>query len=144
MARTFSLVSLSFIIFISVAKADFLGLGDSDKKSRVLPLIEKFDSLQMKVGPAFEEEFNMMVKNLEHGVEEEKLYCSGELADADGKMLPQESKKICMRELKNHYLSAMEKVFELKKKYMDMVHAHQQEKMLEIHKKLKSEIEKKF
>ena len=142
MARSFSIILL-LAISIS-AKADFLGFGTAEGKSRITPLLEKLQNIPMKVDPAYEEEFNKAVKILESGIDEEKLYCSGELADSDGKVLTKDKKQICMRELKKNYIAAMDTVYELKKKYLQMVLVRQQDKLKEIHSKLKQDIEKNF
>lgn len=139
-----SLLVLS--LFISLhASADFLGfkIGD-DRKSKIPDLIEKLKDLKVEDSPAYEESFNQLVKSIENSIEEEKLFCSGETADANGKVLPKESKQLCFRELKTHYLEAMETIFDLKKKYLGLIHNRQIEKLSEIQKKLKADIEKSF
>lgn len=137
---------LSLLVFLSFsARADFFGFGGGDGyKSKIPELVEKLKSLDMKATPAYEEQFNLGVKSLENALEEEKLFCSGESADAQGRVLPKEQKQLCYRELKNRYLDAHDVIFSLKKKYLGIVHERQIEKLGEIQKKLKSDIEKSF
>ena len=126
-------------------QADFLGfkIGDSSK-SKIPDLIEKLNKLEVEDSPAYEEKFNLLVKNIENSMEEEKLFCSGEAADISGKVLPKESKQLCFRDLKTNYLEAMDTIFNLKKKYLALIHNRQIEKLSEIQKKLKADIEKSF
>lgn len=138
---------LSFFIFFAPdARPQFLGFGESgsELKSRVPDLVEQLKSQEMKTGPLYEELFNKGVVSIENAMEEEKLYCSGEAVDSTGKVLPADKKQLCMRELKKHYLEAMTSVYELKKKYLEMIHANQIEKMDEQHSALKVNIEKRF
>lgn len=142
MVRSLLILSL-FISF--QASADFLGFktGD-DRKSKIPDLIEKLKELKVEDSPAYEDNFNQLVKSIETSMEEEKLFCSGEVADSNGKVVPKESKQLCYRELKTHYLEAMETIFDLKKKYLGLIHNRQIEKLSEIQKKLKADIEKSF
>lgn len=138
---------LIFSLFISLsAHADIFDFGGEKgvKESKVPALIEKLKNLEMKDDPAYEEAFNQSVKAIENGVEEEKLYCSGEATDSAGKTLPPAQKQLCMRELKKHYLEATSTIFDLKKKYLGFVHQRQVEKLSDIQKKLKADIEKNF
>ena len=137
---------LILCLFISFhVQADFLGfkIGDSSR-SKIPDLIEKLNKLEVEDSPAYEEKFNLLVKSIENSMEEEKLFCSGETADASGKVLPKESKQLCFRELKTNYLEAMDTIFNLKKKYLGLIHNRQIEKLSEIQKKLKVDIEKSF
>lgn len=137
------LVCLLFFAF--TAHANLFDFGsDNGKESRIPALIEKLKGLEMKAEPAYDEAFNQHVKAIENSIEEEKLYCSGEAADSQGKILPAAQKPLCMRELKKHYLEAMDTIFDLKKKYLGIIHQKQVAKLGEIQKKLKSDIEKNF
>lgn len=139
----------SFLIILIVisfsAQADLFDFGsDAGKESRIPALIEKLKGLEIKDDPEFEETFNQHVKAIENGVEEEKLYCSGEATDSAGKTLPPAQKQLCMRELKKHYLEATSTIFDLKKKYLGVIHQRQIEKLTEIQKKQRADIEKNF
>jgi len=139
-----SLLIISLLISFS-AQADLFDFdSDGGKDSKVPTLVEKLKNLEMKDDPAFEQTFNLNVKAIENAVEEEKLYCSGEATDSSGKTLPPAQKQLCMRELKKHYIEAMSTVFDLKKKYLGFIHQRQVEKLSEIQKKLKADIEKNF
>lgn len=138
------LILISFFI-MSFAHADLFDFGsDSDSGSKVPDLVEKLKGLEMKEGPEFEETFNLGVKNIENAIEEEKLYCSGESTNKEGKTLPSAQKPLCMRELKKQYLEATNVIFEMKKKYLGFIHQRQLTKLGEIQKKLKADIEKNF
>ncbi|MFP5385261.1 MAG: hypothetical protein ACLGHN_04235 [Bacteriovoracia bacterium] len=138
---------LIILMFLSMnVHADLFDF-DSEKPangSKIPVLIEKLKGLDMKDDPAYEESFNAMVKAIENGVEEEKLYCSGEATDHEGKTLPADKKQLCMRELKKQYIEATMTIFDIKKKYLGFIHQKQLERLTEIQNKLKSDIEKKF
>lgn len=138
-------ILISAFIFSFSAKADFLGFKTGDSSSRKIPkLVEKLKELKVEDTPAYEENFNQLVKAIESSMEEEKLFCSGEIADANGKVLPKESKQLCFRDLKSTYLEAMETIFNAKKKYLGLIHTRQIEKLSEIQMKLKADIDKSF
>lgn len=127
------------------ANADFLGFGTNEGlKSRIPALAEKLKQLDMTKEFKYEENFNLTVKAIENALEEEKLLCSGETADSQGRVVPKDQKQLCFRDLKGHYLNAMETIFTLKKKYLGLVHTQQIEKLSEIHNKLKNDIQKSF
>lgn len=141
----FILVSLFLFVFSFAASADFLGFKTSeDSRSRIPAITEKLKNLEMEAGPAYEDQFNQLVKTLEQTMEEEKLFCSGEATDPSGKMLPKEKKQVCFRDLKSYYLEAQETIFNLKKKYLGLIHGQQIEKLIEVQKKLRDDIEKSF
>ena len=139
------IILITSLLFSFSASADFLGFktGD-DNESKIPDLIEKLRKLEVEDSPIYEEKFNLLVKSIENSMEEEKLICSGETADASGKVLPKESKQLCFRGLKTHYLEAMDTIFDLKKKYLGLIHARQIEKLTEIQKKIKVDIDKSF
>lgn len=131
--------------FVTSAHADIFGFG-SEKgfKSKIPQLTEKLRKLPLKTDPGFEGTFNQTVKEVENGIEEEKLYCGGEAPDAEGKILPPDQKQLCFRELKKNYLEAVEVIFEAKKNYLQLLHNEQQNRLTEVHRKLKADIDKNF
>lgn len=136
---------LVFSLFTTMAQANLFDFNsDKPRESKIPPLLSALKTLELKVDPAFEDEFNKAIKNVEAAIEEEKLYCSGESPDAEGKLLPKDQKQLCMRELKKQYLEASTTIFDLKKKYLTLIHENQIEKLTEIQKKLKADIEKNF
>lgn len=142
MART---LYLALFLFCTSASADLFDFGTSGvRESKIPALITKLKNLEIKDDPAYEEAFNLAVKSLENGVEEEKLYCSGEAQDSEGKLLPPAQKQLCMRELKKHYLEATSAVFDLKKKYLGIIHQRHIQRLSEIQAKQKADIEKNF
>lgn len=142
MVRSFLIVFL-FISFS--ASADLFDFGsDSGRASKIPELVDKLKGMEVKDDPGYEDRFNQAVKAIENAVEEEKLFCAGEVADNNGKLLPPAQKQLCMRELKKNYVEATDTIFELKKKYLGLVHQRQLQKLTEIQKKLKADIEKNF
>jgi hypothetical protein len=134
------------ILFFSLnVHADLFDFGsDKSSETKIPSLIEKLKGLAMKDGPEFEEVFNLSVKNIENAIEQEKLYCSGEALNSEGKALPASKKPLCMRELKKHYLEATTVIFEIKKKYLVFIHQRQLKKLDEIQVKVRADIEKNF
>lgn len=131
--------------FIQAAHADIFGFGaDKSFKSKIPDLTEKLRKLPLKSDPGFEDSFNQTVKELENGIEEEKLYCSGEAPDSEGRVLAADQKQLCFRELKKSYLEAVEVIFDAKKKYLQLLHNEQTNRLTEIHRKLKADIDKNF
>lgn len=138
-------VLICSMLLSQLAYADLFEFGsDSGRELKIPALVEKLKNLDMKEGPAYDDNFNQTVKAIENSIEEEKLYCAGEAPDEQGKTLPANQKQLCMRELKKHYLDAMDTIFELKKKYLAFIHQKQMDKLGEVQKKLKTDIEKNF
>jgi hypothetical protein len=142
MAQSFYL----FFLFLSLnANANLFDFGtDGARESKIPSLIAKLKKVEIKDDAAYEEVFNQAVRALENGVEEEKLYCSGEAQDSEGKTLPPSQKQLCMRELKKHYLEATSAIFDLKKKYLGVIHQKHIQRLSEIQAKQKADIEKNF
>lgn len=140
------MVKFVLILLLSQsAHAQFFGFGGGKNfKSAIPGLSEKLKNLSLKTDPGFEDTFNQAVKELENAIEEEKLYCSGEAPDSEGKMLPLDQKQLCFRELKKNYLEAVEVIFEAKKRYLQLLHTEQQSRLNDAHKKVKTDIEKNF
>ena len=144
MAKSFLILLVMISMHARADLFDFNSEKSGGKESKIPGLIDKLKGLEMKDDPGFEESFNQAVKAVENGVEEEKLYCSGESTDSAGKTLPLSQKPLCMRELKKHYIEATSVIFDLKKKYLGFIHQRQIQKLSEIQKKLKADIEKNF
>lgn len=139
-----------FILILSLglpsyAFADFLGfkIGDSNQ-SKIPQYTEKLKKLEMDNNPVYEDNFNQLVKAIEIKLEEEKLFCSGEVADANGKVLTKDKKQLCFRELKESYLEATDTIFNLKKKYLGLIHNRQVERLTQIQNKIRIDIDKSF
>ena len=139
-------ILICLIMTSSGAEANLFDFNSSKgrRESKLPAMIENLKSIKMKDDPAFEDSFNQAVKAIENGVEEEKLFCSGDVTDAEGKTLPPAQKQLCIRELKKHYIDAMSAIYEMKKKYLIFIHTKQIQKLSEIQGKLKEDIEKKF
>jgi hypothetical protein len=138
------MVQLIFVALLAfTARADLFS-SDDVLKSRIPELVEKLKGLDVKPTAAFEEKFNAGIKSLETALEEEKEFCSGELADGKGKVIPASQKKLCFRQLKGHYLDAMDVIFGLKKRYLDAIHSQQIEQLNQLQKQQRADIEKRF
>lgn len=142
MAKSF----LILLIFSTHAYADLFDFGSEKTvlNSKIPELVEKVKAIEMKDDPAFEDSFNLGVKAIENRVEEEKLFCVGEASDQEGKTLPAAQKQLCMRELKKQYVESTRVIFELKKKYLALIHKRQLERLNDVQKKLQADIEKNF
>jgi len=140
-----SFLVLTLLVSFNV-KADLFDFGTEkgSRENKLPQLIEKLKSIEMKDDPTFEDIFNQSVKAIENGIEEEKLFCSGEAVDGQGKTLPSSQKKVCMRDLKKQYLQATSTIFDLKKKYLGFIHEKQIQRLTEIQTRQKAEIEKNF
>lgn len=138
-------ILILFFLVPSFAKADIFDFVSSEgAESKLVSLTKKLRNLEIKDTPDFEETFNGLVRGIETAVEEEKLYCSGEALNSQGKTLPPAQKQFCMRELKKQYLESTSTVFEIKKKYLSHLHARQLKKLGETQERLKADIEKNF
>lgn len=75
------LICLISIIFSISAQADLFDFDDkkNGRRSKLPELIGKLKKMELKNEPNFEEGFNQLVKSIENAVEEEKLFCSGEV-----------------------------------------------------------------
>lgn len=137
---------LVFFLFISLpASADLFDFAaGGNERSKLPQLVAKLRGLEVKDDPAFDDSFNQLMRAIELAVEEEKLYCSGEAADAAGKTITPGQKQLCVRELKKHYLDATSVIFDVKKKYLGLVHQRQIDELSSIQKKARADIEKNF
>jgi hypothetical protein len=143
MAKPIFLILLFLSLNASANLFDF-GTDGGSRESKIPGLTAALKKIEIKDDPAFEDSFNQAVKALENGVEEEKLYCAGESQVREGKSLPASQKQLCMRELKKHYLEATSTIFELKKKYLGVIHKRHIERLTETQTKQKADIEKNF
>ncbi len=138
---------LVFFLFLSFqVRADLFDFGSKagGDRTKLPQLVEKLKGLDVKDDPAFDDSFNQIVKAIEVAVEEEKLYCFGEAADSAGKTIAPGQKQLCIRDLKKHYLDANSVIFDVKKKYLGLVHQRQIEELSAIQKKARADIEKNF
>lgn len=142
MVKSFLIFSLLLSLGARADIFDFVSSGSSE--SKIASLTKKLRGLEVKEGPDFEEGFNALVKGIELAMEEEKLYCSGEALNAQGKSLAPGQKQLCMRELKKQYLESMNATFEVKKKYLSLLHQRQLQKLKETQARLQGDIEKNF
>ncbi len=137
-------ILMIFLFLFPFARADVFDFVSPKSDSKLISLTKKLRNLQIKEGPEFEENFNGIVKNIEMAMEEEKLYCSSDAPNNLGKILPPAQKQFCMRELKKQYLESMSTIFEIKRKYLSLLHKLQLNKLTETQKRLHNEIERNF
>jgi hypothetical protein len=137
-----------FVLILAVSFSAYADLFDfvegKGRENRLPNLVAKLKGLEMNDGPAFEDTFNQTVKGIEQAVEEEKLFCTGESADSEGKTIPNDQKQLCLRQLKKNYLEANGAIFEMKRKYLNLIHQRQLKRLEEVQAKLKADIEKNF
>jgi len=143
MARLFLIFVLFWGMKVHADIFDFVS-GSEGNDPRIETLLTKLKSLEIKDGPGFEETFNQLVKGIENAVEDEKLFCSGESTNSEGKTLPISQKPYCIRELKKKYIEATKVIFEIKKKYLIFIHEKQLQKLNEIQTKMQTDIDKSF
>jgi|SRR5690606_513821 len=140
----FILVSCLFFSFVVQANIFDFTSDENSRTSKIPELIKKMNDLEVTNEIVYEDSFNQLAKALENTVEEEKLYCSGEAQDNEGKTLPTQQRQLCMRELKKLYLKGTTALYELKRKYLAEIHKKQMKDLGEIQEKLKADIEKNF
>ena len=132
---------LVFILFANFAYAQFWNFGDkpnSTSTGRIQNHLEKLSDLEIKSSGDFEDRFNKIIKSIEDILEEQKLICSGEVAGPKGVLTSRDQKQTCFREMKKNYAQYIEKSFEIKKKYLGVLH---QKKLDELEKIKKSQID---
>lgn len=143
MVRT---VLISFLFSIS-AYAQFWNFGDKPETngaSRVQAELEKLSDLNIKAGGEFEDKFNQVMKSVNNILEEEKLICSGEVAGPNGILTSRDQKQVCFREMKKSYAQYIEKSFEIKRKYLGVLHQKKLEDLEKIKKSQLEQLERAF
>ena len=143
MAKYILIFNFLFIFSVQANLLDFDSISDKNS-SGIDTLVIKMKSLDIKDGPKFEETFNQIVREIETMIENQKLYCSSDSTNNEGKTLPASQKQYCMRELKKKYVDAIKAIFEVKKKYLSFIHERQIDKLNEIQNKMESELDKSF
>jgi len=137
------MVRFILALLLLPAYADIFGTSDV-LTSKIPEVVKEIKALEMKTDVGYEESFNKLVRKVEIILEEEKLFCNGEVSSSDGKVIEKSQKQVCFRSLKTQYIKAMDEVFDLKKRYLKINHQAQTEKLTEIHQKLKADFEKSF
>lgn len=140
------IILISSLLFSSLVSANIFDFTSSNsaRESKIPELIKKMNNLEIKDEIVYEDSFNELAKALENTIEEEKLYCSGEAQDNEGKTLPVAQRQLCMRELKKLYIKGTTALYDLKRKYLGEIHKKQMKDLSDIQDKLKADIEKNF
>lgn len=136
------------VLWISPAHAQFWNFGDKPSgattEGRVQAEIEKLSDLDVKIGAEFEDRFNRIVKTIDDILGEQKMICSGEVAGPKGILTSRDQKEVCFRDIKKNYSSYIEKGFEIKKKYLAILHQKRLEDLDKIKKRQIEQLESQF
>ncbi|HLW58018.1 MAG TPA: hypothetical protein VKY27_11555, partial [Bacteriovoracaceae bacterium] len=92
----------------------------------------------------FEDQFNLLVKELEQTLEREKNICLGELSTESGEVVGKENRQVCLRTIKGHYIASLNEVHQLRKRYLTLIHQKQMKELDENYQKLKEQFDKSF
>jgi len=138
------LILISLAVFS--ANAQFLGFGgDSDESSgKISSIMEKLKNTELEPNPQSEESFNLLVKEMEVAIDEEKLFCSGEAANVKGKYLSSDKRQVCTRNLKQKYVEILQIVFDHKIKYLEKIGEIQMQKLKFTKDQMIKEVETRF
>ncbi len=112
--------------------------------SKIPEVTKKLKEIKSANLESFEDEFNQQVKELESLFEKEKSICIGEMSTESGAVVAKENRQICLRKMKGHYLSALNAVHDLKKKYLEVIYKKQLNLLNENFEKIKAQFEKNF
>ncbi len=143
MVRTI-LISL---LISSTAYAQFWNFGDKPETSgasRISKELEKLNELNIQASGEFEDKFNQVMKAVNNILEEEKLICSGEVAGPSGILTSRDQKQVCFREMKKSYAHYIEKSFEIKRKYLGVLHQKKLEDLEKIKNSQLQQLERAF
>jgi hypothetical protein len=139
---------LVFTLFLSsVSYAQFWNFGDKPKptgEGRIQAELDKLSDLNIQSGGEFEDKFNRIMKAVNDILEEEKLICSGEVAGPAGILTSRDQKQVCFREMKKSYAVYIEKSFEVKRKYLGVLHQKKLEDLEKIKKSQLEQLERAF
>lgn len=138
---------LVLILSTQYAQAQFWNFGDKPSASgtgRIQLELDKLGDLNIQSGGEFEDKFNLIMKTVSNIIEEEKLICSGEVAGPSGILTSRDQKQVCFREMKKSYASYIEKSFEIKKKYLGVLHQKKLEDLDKIKKSQLEQLERAF
>lgn len=133
-------------IFLVLLCFSFHSFANSDFEftSKIPEVTQKLKNLKSANLESFEADFNQQVKDLESLFEKEKSICIGEMSSESGVVVAKENRQICLRKMKGHYLSALNVVHDLKKKYLEVIYKKQLGLLDENFEKIKAQFEKNF
>lgn len=133
-------------VFLVLLCFSFHSFANSDFEftSKIPEVTQKLKNLKSTNLESFEADFNQQVKDLESLFEKEKSICIGEMSSESGAVVAKENRQICLRKIKGHYLSALNVVHDLKKKYLEVIYKKQLSLLDENFEKIKAQFEKNF
>lgn len=133
-------------VFLVLLCFSFHSFANSDFEftSKIPEVTQKLKNLKSSNLESFEADFNQQVKDLESLFEKEKSICIGEMSSESGAVVAKENRQICLRKIKGHYLSALNVVHDLKKKYLEVIYKKQLSLLDENFEKIKAQFEKNF
>lgn len=133
-------------VFLVLLCFSFHSFANSDFEftSKIPEVTQKLKNLKSANLESFEADFNQQVKDLESLFEKEKSICIGEMSSESGVVVAKENRQICLRKMKGHYLSALNVVHDLKKKYLEVIYKKQLGLLDENFEKIKAQFEKNF
>lgn len=133
-------------VFLVLLGFSFHSFANSDFEftSKIPEVTQKLKDLKSTNLESFEADFNQQVKDLESLFEKEKSICIGEMSSESGAVVAKENRQICLRKIKGHYLSALNVVHDLKKKYLEVIYKKQLSLLDENFQKIKAQFEKNF
>lgn len=126
-----------------------LGLAWAQEKkttlqSRIPELTSRLKALKLEDDLRFEEQFNLLIKELEQTVEREKNICMGELSTDGGEVVTRDNRQLCLRSIKGHYLQSINEIHQLRKRYLTLIHQKQMKELDDNFHKLKEQFDKNF
>jgi len=139
------ILMLIFMSSFSV-NAQFLGFGGQSEESsgKISSIIDRFKNFELEPNPKSEENFNLLVKEMEIAIDEEKLFCSGEAANSKGKYLSSDKRQVCTRNLKQKYVELLQIVFDHKIKYLEKINELQTQRLKLTKDQMIKEVESRF
>lgn len=113
-------------------------------QSQIPGIGAKLKGLKLEDDLRFEDQFNLLVKELEQSLEREKNICLGELSTESGEIIGKENRQVCLRNIKGYYLTSLNEVHQLRKRYLTLIHQKQMKEIDENYRKLKEQFDKSF
>lgn len=135
---------VKILLVLLVISVQVMATSEFEFTSKIPEVTEKLKKLKSPDLESFEEDFNLHIKELESLLEKEKSICTGEMSMENGEVVTKENRQVCLRKMKGHYLSALNIVYDLKKKYLNVIHRKQMTLLDENFKKIKEQFEKNF
>jgi len=137
-------VAKLFLVFSLLLGQAFAQEKPFHFQSQIPTLGAKLKALKLEDDTRFEDQFNLLVKELEQTLEREKNICLGELSTESGEVVGKENRQVCLRTIKGHYIASLNEVHQLRKRYLTLIHQKQMKELDENYQKLKEQFDKSF